>query len=73
MVIWSHHANLFTWDVMTHMTALYGIEKCITVVYHPHSNGLTHHINHSINEKKDKAVAHNQHKWFDLVDVLVWC
>ena len=57
----------------THMNTLCGIEKCITMVYHPHSNGLTQRINHSINEKKSKAVAHNQHKWLDLVAVLVWC
>ena len=71
MVMWSHHAIWFTWEVMAHMTTLCGIEKCITMVYHPHSNGLTQHINHSINEKKGKAVAHNQHKWLDLVAVLV--
>ena len=58
---------------MAHMTTLCGIEQCITMVYHPHSNGLTQHINHSINEKKGKAVTHNQHKWLDLVAVLVWC
>ena len=73
MVMLSHHAIWFTWEVMAHMTTLCGIEKCITMVYHPHSNGLTQHINHSINEKKSKAVAHNQHKWLDLVAVLVWC
>ena len=55
------------------MTTLCGIEKCITMVYHPHTNGLTQHINHSINEKKGKAVTHNKHKWLDLVAVLVWC
>ena len=61
--------------VMTHMTTLCGIEQCITLVYRPHQkkNGLTQHINHSINEKQGKAVAHNQHKWLDLVAVLVWC
>ena len=32
---------------------------------------LTQYINHSTNEKKGKAVAHNQHKWLDLVVVLV--
>ena len=30
-------------------------------------------MQNSINEKKGKAVAHNQHKWLDLVAVLVWC
>ena len=43
------------------------------MVYHSHSNGLTQHINHSVNERKGKAVTHNQHKWLDLVAVLVWC
>ena len=38
-------------------------------MYH---NRLTQHINHVINEKKGKAVAHNQHKWLDLVAVFVW-
>ena len=73
MVMWSHNAFWFTWEVMTHMTTLRGIEQCFTMVYHPYANGLTQHINHSINEKKGKAVTHNQHKWLDLVAVLVLC
>ena len=55
------------------MTTLCCIEQSIIMVYHPHTNELTQHINHSINEKKGKAVAHNKHKWLDLVVVLVWC
>ena len=72
MVMKSHNTNWFAWDEMTHMTTLCGIKQRITMVFHPHSNGLTQHINHSINEK-GKAVAHSQHKWHDLVAVLVWC
>ena len=60
----------FTWEVMAHMTTLCDTEQCITMVHHPHTNIMTQHINHSINEK-GKAVAHNQHKWLDLVVVLV--
>ena len=58
---------------MAHMTTLCGTEKCFTMVHHPHTNKMTQHINYSINEKKGKAVVHNQHKWLDLVAVLVWC
>ena len=72
IVMWSHHTIWLTWEVMAHMTTLCGIEKCLTMVYHPHTNGLSQHNNHSINEK-GKAVAHNQHKWLYLVAVFVWC
>ena len=34
MVMWSHNAIWFTWEVMAHMTRLCGIERCITMVYH---------------------------------------
>ena len=37
------------------MTTLCEIEQCITMVSHPHTNGLTQHINHSINEKKGQG------------------
>ena len=62
MVMWSHNANWFTGKVKTNMTTLCGIDQLVTMVYHLHINGLTQHINHSINEKNGNAVTHNQHK-----------
>ena len=65
--------TVLTWVNKRWLSTRGRTRQWLTIVCHPHTNVLTQHINHSISEKKGKAVTHNKHKWLDFVAVLVWC
>jgi len=63
LILLSDHGPAFLSYLMTEICELLGVNKINTIVYHPHTNGLTEQFNRTLTDMLAKKVEQSGKDW----------